>query len=111
MILGITGLGSSLQNIDVYNNTFYNAGLNDAVEFNSADTGLFADNVLQGGGGLYITSGTSVTEDYNLFYGTWLNIGGAAHDIIANPDFVNAASGDLHLASNSPAIDTGDNGT
>jgi hypothetical protein len=111
MILGITGSGSSLQNVNVYNNTFYNAGPGDAVEFNSQDTGLFADNIIQGGGGLYITPGTSITEDYNLFYGTWLNTSSGTHDIRANPDFVNPASGDLHLAPASPAINAGDNGT
>jgi hypothetical protein len=111
MILGITGSGSSLQNVNVYNNTFYNAGPGDDVEFNSQDTGLFADNIIQGGGGLFITSSTSITEDYNLFYGTWLNTGGGAHDIRANPDFVNTTSGDLHLASGSPAINAGDDAT
>jgi hypothetical protein len=111
MILGITGSGSSSQNLDVYNNTFYNAGPGDDVEFNSQDTGLFADNIIQGGGGLYITSGTNITEDYNLFYGTLLNIKSAAHDIYTNPDFVDAAGGDLHLTLNSPAINAGDGAT
>jgi hypothetical protein len=111
MILGINGSGSSSQNLAVYNNTFYNAGPNDTVEFNSADTGLFVNNIVQGGGGVFIHSAAAVTEDYNLLSGTLLNIGGGPHDVKANPDFIDALGGDLHLASNSPAIDTGDNGT
>jgi hypothetical protein len=111
MILGITGSGSSSQNLDVYNNTFYDAGPGDDVEFNSQDTGLFADNIVQGGGGLYITSGTSITEGYNLLYETSLNIGIGQSDIVANPQFVDAATGDFDLQSTSPAIDSGDNGS
>ena len=110
MILGITGTGNSSQNLDVYNNTFYKAGPNDDVQFNSADTGLFADNILQGGGGLYIARGATVTEDYNILFEI-VEGGGAPHDINANPDFLDAAAGDFHLALGSPAIDTGDNGT
>jgi hypothetical protein len=111
MILGISGSGSSSQNLDVYNNTFYNAGPNDDVEFNAADTGLFVNNIVQGGGGVFIHSAAAVIEDYNLLYGTSLIIGGGPHDVKAGPGFVDALSGDFHLASNSLAIDTGDNGT
>jgi hypothetical protein len=111
MILGITGSGSSSQNLAVYNNTFCNAGPNDTVEFNSADTGLFVNNIVQGGGGVVIHSAATVTEDYNLLYGAPLIIGGGPHDVKASPGFVDALGGDFHLASNSPAIDTGDNGT
>ena len=66
---------------------------------------------MQGGGGVFIHSGAAVTEDYNLFFGTLLSIGGGPHDVKANPNFIDASGGDFHLASNSPAIDTGDNGT
>jgi hypothetical protein len=111
MILGITGSGNGSQNLDVYNNTFYDAGPGDDVEFNAQDTGLFVDNIVESGGGLYITPGTSITEDYNLFYGTTLNIKSGAHDIYANPDFLNPTSGDLHPTLSSPAINAGDNGT
>ena len=111
MILGISGSGYSSQNLDVYNNTFYNAGANDDIQFNSADTGVCADNILQGGGGIDITAGATVIEGYNLLYETSVNTGGGVGDITANPDFVNAPAGDFHLASNSPAIDSGDGGS
>jgi hypothetical protein len=110
MILGIAGSGYSSQNLDVYNNTFYDAGPNDDVQFNSADTGLFADNILQGGGGVLISSAATVTEDYNLLSET-VEGGGAPHDITANPQFVDASGGDFHLGLTSPAINSGDNGT
>ena len=110
MILGITGSGSA-QNLSVYNNTFFNAGPNDAVEFNALDTGAFVNNIVQGGGDVWVASGAVVREDYNLFSGTRINVGGGPHDLRASPGFVDAAGGDFHLAASSPAIDSGDNGT
>jgi hypothetical protein len=111
MILGINGSGIGSQNLSVYNNTFFNAGPNDVVEFNALDTGVFADNIVQGGGGIYIAAGATVTENYNLLYGTSINVGAGLSDVKASPGFVNASAGDFHLASGSPAINSGDNGT
>src|SRR5204863_475990 len=82
MILGITGSGSA-QNLSVYNNTFFNAGPNDAVEFNALDTGAFVNNIVQGGGDVWVASGAAVREDYNLFSGAWINVGGGPHDLEA----------------------------
>ena len=84
---------------------------NDAVEFNALDTGAFVNNIVQGGGDVWVASGAVVREDYNLFSGAWINVGGGPHDLKANPGFVDAAGGDFHLAVSSPAIDSGDNGT
>ena len=110
MILGITGTGNSSQNLDVYNNTFYEAGPNDDVQFNSADSGLFADNIVLGGGGVDISSAATVTEDYDLLYRT-IEGGGGPHDIYADPDFLDAAGADFPLAAGSPAINAGDHAT
>ncbi|MCW3056402.1 MAG: hypothetical protein JWO21_371, partial [Solirubrobacterales bacterium] len=38
-------------------------------------------------------------------------IGAGANDVKAAPGFVNAAAGDFHLVSGSPAVNSGDNGT
>lgn len=111
MVLGITGTGNSQQNLDVYNNTFYKAGSGDDIEYNSTDTGICADNIIQGGGGIYITHGTTVTEDYNLLYETTTNTTPGPHDITANPQFANPTTHDYHLQPTSPAIGTADNGT
>ena len=48
-------------------------------------------------------------EDYNLYYGgiTQFSMGG--HSKVANPRFVDPATFNLHLQSNSPAIDRGIN--
>lgn len=110
MIFGITGTGNSSLGLAVYNNTFVNAGPNDVVEFNSKDTGSFSNNILQGGGGLYITTGTTVVHDNNIFSGTTSNVALGAHDKNVSPGFVNASAGDYHLASGSPAVNAGDNG-
>jgi chitodextrinase len=111
MILGINGSGIGSQSLSVYNNTFFNAGPNDAVEFNALDTGVFVNNIVQGGGGLYVAAGAAVTENYNLLSATSINIGAGANDVKAAPGFVNAAAGDFHLVSGSPAVNSGDNGT
>ena len=111
MVLGITGTGNSQQNLDIYNNTFYKAGSGDDIEYNSTDTGICADNIIQGGGGIYITHGTTVTEGYNLLYETTINTTPGPHDITANPDFVNPTTHDYHLQPTSPATGTADDGT
>jgi hypothetical protein len=111
LVLGVTGSGESSTGLAIYNNTFVNAGSNDAVEFNSADTGSFVNNIVQGGGGLYITRGTTVKEDYNVFSGTSSNVALGSHDKSANPLFVGVSIGDFHLGAGSPAINGGDNGT
>jgi len=60
-------------------------------------------------------TGSILNADYNLFFtaiptqtaGGTLNWG--AHNLNANPRFVNPAAGNYHLAAGSPAIDTGTN--
>ncbi|HEV8688371.1 MAG TPA: Ig-like domain-containing protein, partial [Gaiellaceae bacterium] len=46
-------------------------------------------------------------EDYDLFYGGAMQFTKGTHSIVANPQFVNAAGGDLRLRTGSPAIDAG----
>jgi PKD repeat protein len=55
--------------------------------------------------------GGTVYEDYNLFYGNTADlsgtISGGTHDVFGNPNFVDPANGDYHVAPPSAAIDAG----
>jgi hypothetical protein len=109
-IIGTTESGcSSPTSINVYNNTFYNAGSMDAAEFNCNATGAFANNIVMNGVGVYVTSG--VRQGYNLFY----NVSSASltgtGDKTTNPNLTNPSGGDFTEASTSPAIQAGDNGS
>lgn len=63
------------------------------------------------GVGIYRSGGT-VSHDYNDVYqnsgGDYVGLGAASHSLAADPLFVNAAGGNLHLDLNSPAVDRGD---
>jgi hypothetical protein len=113
---GIGGVGVSLKaadagQFDVYNNTFFRAGSEADVEFGHGADGVFADNIVRGGGGVQISDPTAVTEDYNVLYNASVSSGAGPHDIKANPDFVNPVAGDFYLDAESPAIDAGDGGS
>ena len=51
----------------------------------------------------------SIDEDYGLYSGGQVQFNTGAHTIIASPMFVNLAAGDLRVAVNSPAVDSGVN--
>ena len=48
-------------------------------------------------------------EDYDLYSGGQVQFPLGAHSLVADPMFVNVGAGDFHLASASPAVDTGVN--
>ena len=48
----------------------------------------------------------SFDEDYNIYAGGQVQFNTGSHTMVTNPMFINAAAGDLHLASGSPAIDS-----
>ncbi len=66
------------------------------------------------GGGLYREGASAASMDYNDVWGNQApqvpqsNIPLGAHSISADPRFVDAANGDLHLRFDSPALDTAD---
>src|SRR5207237_8357840 len=101
-IYGNADGGVKLDNGDasthIYNNTIYNkSGTSSAsgVQVNSGVTSSMIENNISysNGAGNYTDSGTSTTQDHNLF--------------AANPMFVNASAADFHLQAGSPAIQTG----
>lgn len=49
----------------------------------------------------------NVTYDYNLYPNLAVVIVRGIHDVIGDPQFVNASNGDFHLRSSSPAINRG----
>jgi hypothetical protein len=46
-------------------------------------------------------------EDYDLFFGGQLQFTRGAHSLVADPRFASPSTGDFHLLSTSPAIDSG----
>jgi parallel beta-helix repeat protein len=48
-----------------------------------------------------------IDEDYGIYSGGQVQFSRGSHSIIASPAFVNAGAGDLRLAANSPAVDSG----
>jgi polysaccharide biosynthesis protein PslG len=100
--------GGKAEDLTVYNNTFYRAGATRDVNFGARASGIFADNIVRGGGGVYIANPASVSEDYNLLYSAPINTGGGSHDLKANPEFVSPLTGNFYLEPSSPAIDSGD---
>jgi PKD repeat protein len=60
-------------------------------------------------------AGSAITTDYNDYETELAELGAApiaagAHDVNVDPDFVNSAAGDYHLAAGSPLIDKGEPG-
>jgi parallel beta-helix repeat protein len=80
-------------NDSVYNNTVYNSGSMDIVVKGSVSGAIIKNNIAYPRGISDIPLGTPSIKSNNL---------------TTNPSFVNAAANDLHLVSNSTAIDQGD---
>ena len=55
--------------------------------------------------------GITISEDYNLFFNAPLGatVPPGAHNLTADPQFVDPLAADFSLRSSSPAIDSGDN--
>ncbi len=93
------GLYVDSGNVNIYNNIFWaNSGRN--------GDDLYSDDTV---GNIY--NNDFSCSDFTgsgacLYYAGTYNLG---NNINSDPLFVNAAAGDLHLTSNSPAIDSGDN--
>jgi parallel beta-helix repeat protein len=98
--------------VHIFNNTFYDN--NRAFYSNSSNTvalnNIVTNSLVSG------VSGSSYSVlDYNDVWNNAVNYTGSAvagaHDISADPLFVNAATHDFHIQSGSPCIDAGDPGS
>jgi hypothetical protein len=62
----------------------------------------------QNSGEIYIDGGLAqIKGDHNLWFGVGTGPSQTTNNINADPQFVNRSGGDLHIASTSPAKDTG----
>jgi len=77
-----TGSGSA------YNNTIYN-NINEAIQVYGSASLTYTNNIIYSNGSTLNGSGSS------------------SNNLLTNPNFVNAGSGDFHLQAGSPAIDAG----
>jgi Right handed beta helix region/Protein of unknown function (DUF1565) len=112
LILGVNQAGCSAPtNINIYNNTFYKAGADDAVDFNCGATGAFADNIVMNDPGVYLTTGTSIKHGYNDFYTVSSDALTGTTEKTTNPNLTSPTTGDFTETATSPTIQTGDNGT
>ena len=113
--IGSYGLNicTGVKNINVYNNTFYEAGGADAIGLGGCNSlhnsGTVADNIFANGNGAIYGAGGEVKEGYNQFYNMKEDIPSGTGDKVENPLFVNPGS-DFHLQTGSPALGSGDNG-
>jgi hypothetical protein len=103
--------GSSVSNINVFNNTFYGGGYGIIIRpMVSATVGwennIFANNIFNYVNTLSWNSGNT---DYNLYFSG--GTGPGAHVLTLDPLFNNAPAGDFTLQSASPAINAGDPNT
>ncbi len=102
-----------MNNISIINNTFYGNGnstwgVGICLDNSDADNIVVRNNIMSenGVGQLLIEHvGSSVETDFNLYFGPGETYG--TDNVEADPDFLDASSGNFHLKISSPAIDAG----
>jgi hypothetical protein len=121
-VAGITNNGTpGTGTVQVFNNTLSDCSANNSSNAQGS-RGAFGvgggpstlimnlrDNVAdQNPGEIYIDGGLAqITGDHNLWFGVGTGPSQTINNINADPQFVNRAGGDLHIASTSPAKDAG----
>jgi hypothetical protein len=103
--------GSTIYNLNVFNNTFYNNQVGVAIlPMTSAtvtwENNIFANNQVNYYNSLNWNPGNS---GYNLYFGS--NVGPGSNNVTSDPQFSNAAEGNFSLLSTSAAINAGDPNT
>jgi hypothetical protein len=103
--------GSSVYNINAYNNTFYGNNNGVVIRPMQSATVNWENNIVANNANNYVNTlnWNPGNTDYNLYFGG--NTGPGTHNVTSDPLFHNAATGDLSLKSGSPAINTGDPST
>jgi hypothetical protein len=100
--------GSSVYNINVWNNTFY--GNTDAVVIRPmvSSTVAWENNIFANNGTTYVNSlnWNPGTVGYNVYFGG--GSGPGSNNLTSDPLFVSASTGNFSLQSTSPAINAGD---
>jgi hypothetical protein len=106
--------GTPTNNVEVYNNTFYDCGSRKNSDSGTvtlyANTRLRNNAIQQLSGEVYVGgSGRFLqpTGSNNLYYGVGNGPSGTTGNVNANPLFVNLSGFDFHLQSSSPAKDAG----
>jgi hypothetical protein len=103
--------GSSVYNINVYNNTFYANNNGIVIRPMQSSTVSWENNVSANNANNYVNTlnWNPGNTDYNLYFGS--GAGPGAHILTVDPLFNNALAGDLSLQALSPAINAGDPNT
>jgi Domain of unknown function (DUF5123)/Protein of unknown function (DUF1565) len=103
--------GSSVSNINIFNNTFYgnDVGLN--IRPMMSATVTWENNIFANNGVSYanVLNWNPGNVNYNVYFGGTLGPG--TNVLTLDPLFTNAAGGDFSLQSASPAINAGDPNT
>jgi hypothetical protein len=103
--------GSSVYNINVYNNTFYGNNNGVVIRPMQSATVNWENNISANNANNYVNTlnWNPGNTDYNLYFGG--STGPGAHVLTLDPLFNNAPAGDFTLQSVSPAINSGDPNT
>jgi predicted outer membrane repeat protein len=78
-------------------------------DYTSSDTLSIRNSIIWGNGGTVYSGDVTVNARYSIVQGGCPGGWTCDHILNVDPQFVNAAAGDLHLSPSSPAIDAGDN--
>jgi len=103
--------GSSVYNINVYNNTFYGNNNGVVIRPMQSATVNWENNISANNANNYVNTlnWNPGNTDYNLYFGG--GTGPGAHVLTLDPLFNNALAGDFTLQFASPAINSGDPNT
>jgi hypothetical protein len=106
-----TTSGSSIYNLNVYNNTFYGNKVGVEILPMTSATVTWENNIFANNETNYYNplSWDPGKTGYNLYYGS--NVGPGSNNLTSNPLFSNAAAGNFSLQSTAPAINGGDPNT
>jgi hypothetical protein len=101
---GSSGIGGGLGGSDteIYSNTVYNMSVTGIGVDNSISRPVIKNNISYQNGTNIDSQGPGTIMSNNL-----CGTAASGCTLVGNPNFVNAAAGDFHLQSNSPAINQG----